>query len=120
MRSFGILLTFGGLGVTACSHATATAPARRAPAPAPAPARQDTSRAASGRVQSPDAAALKPYNQVITAGAVTDSGVFTIHRIGEKIFYEIPKAMSGRAFLLVEHRFRDLVKEFLADAMDRE
>src|ERR1041384_4327084 len=99
MRSFGILLTFGVLGVTACSHATATAPARQAPAPAPA--RQDTSRAASGRVQSPDAAALKPYNQVITAGAVTDSGVFTIHRIGEKLFYEIPKAMFGREFLLV-------------------
>jgi hypothetical protein len=99
MRSFGILLTFGVLGVTACSHATATAPARQAPAPVPA--RQDTSRAASGRVQSPDAAALKPYNQVITAGAVTDSGVFTIHRIGEKLFYEIPKAMFGREFLLV-------------------
>jgi len=98
MRSFGILLTFGVLGVAACSHATVTAPARQAPAPVPA--RQDTSRA-SGRVQSPDAAALKPYNQVITAGAVTDSGVFTIHRIGEKLFYEIPKAMFGREFLLV-------------------
>src|SRR5882757_10921411 len=98
MRSFGILLTFGVLGVAACSHATATAPARQAPAPIPA--RQDTSRA-SGRVQSPDAAALKPYNQVITAGAVTDSGVFTVHRIGEKLFYEIPKAMFGREFLLV-------------------
>jgi hypothetical protein len=98
MRSFGILLTFGVLGVAACSHATATAPTRQVPAPVPA--RQDTSRA-SGRVQSPDAAALKPYNQVITAGAVTDSGVFTIHRIGEKLFYEIPKAMFGREFLLV-------------------
>ena len=97
MRSLSILLTFGVLGVAACSHAAA--PARQAAVPAPV--RQDTSRAASGRVQSPDAAALKPYNQVITAGAITDSGVFTVDRIGEKLFYEIPKAMFGRQFLMV-------------------
>ena len=96
MRSFGILLTFVVLGAAACSHATA-----RQSAPAPAPARQDTSRAASGRQQGPDQGAPKPYNQVITAGAITDSGVFTVHRIGEKLFYEIPKAMFGREFLMV-------------------
>ncbi len=98
MRCFGILLTFVVLGAAACSHATA--PARQA-APAPAPARQDTSRAASGRQQTPEPGATKPYNQVITAGAITDSGVFTVHRIGEKLFYEIPKAMFGREFLMV-------------------
>ena len=38
---------------------------------------------------------------MITAGAVTDSGVFIVHRIGEKLFYEIPTAMFGRQFLLV-------------------
>jgi len=97
MRSLSILLTFGVLGVLACSHAAA--PARQAAVPAPV--RQDTSRAASGRLQSPDAAALKPYNQVITPGAVTDSGVFIVHRISEKLFYEIPKAMFGRQFLMV-------------------
>ena len=96
MRSFGILLTFVVLGAAACSHATA-----RQSAPAPALARQDTSRAASGRQQGPDQGAPKPYNQVITAGAITDSGVFTVHRIGEKLFYEIPKAMFGREFLMV-------------------
>ena len=97
MRSLSILLPLGVLGVAACSHAAA--PARQAAVPAPV--RQDTSRAASGRVQSPDAAALKPYNQVITPGAITDSGVFIVHRIGEKLFYEIPKAMFGRQFLMV-------------------
>jgi hypothetical protein len=98
MRSLSILLTFGALGLVACSHAAKPAPSRQ---PAPVPARQDTSRAASGRQQAPDAAALKPYNQVITPGALTDSGVFTVHRISEKLFYEIPKAMFGREFLLV-------------------
>src|SRR5437879_12289853 len=97
MRSLSILLPLGVLGVAACSHAAA--PARQAAVPAPV--RQDTSRAASGRVQSPDAAALKPYNQVITPGAITDSGVFIVHRIGEKLFYEIPMAMFGREFLMV-------------------
>jgi len=94
MRAFSVLLVFG---VLACSRATSTA---QQPAPAPAPARQDTSRAANGRGQAP-ADAPKPYNQVITPGAVTDSGVFIVHRIGEKLFYEIPAAMFGRHFLLV-------------------
>ena len=97
MRSLSILLTFGVLGVLACSHATA--PARQSAAPAPI--RQDTTRATNGRQQPPDPTAPKPYNQVITASATTDSGVFILHRISEKVFYEIPKAMFGRQFLLV-------------------
>src|SRR5467141_4773330 len=96
MRSLSILLAFGVLGVLACSHAPA--PARQV---TPAQTHEDTSRAASGRQQPPDAAALKPYNQVITADATTDSGVFVVDRIGEKLFYEIPKAMFGREFLMV-------------------
>ncbi|MFN2571017.1 MAG: DUF5117 domain-containing protein, partial [Gemmatimonadales bacterium] len=98
MRSLRVLLTCGVLGILACS--TATSRAASSP-PAPASARQDTARAAGGRGQTPDATAPKPYNQVITAGAVTDSGIFIIHRIGEKLFYEIPKAMFGREFLIV-------------------
>src|SRR5213593_1879214 len=97
MRSLGILLTFGVLGVLACSHATA--PARQSVAPAPV--RQDTSRATNGRQQPLDLTAPKPYSQVITAGATTDSGVFILHRISEKLFYEIPRAMFGKEFLLV-------------------
>src|SRR3954468_10157717 len=103
MRPSGVFLTIGVLVFSACSHATA--PTRQGAAPSPA--RQDTSRATNGagqtagRQQAPDASAPKPYNQVITAGATTDSGVFTVHRLGEKLFYEIPKAMFGREFLLV-------------------
>src|SRR5436309_1511711 len=103
MRAMGVFVASGAPGLLACSHATAPAHA----APAPAPVRQDTARAAAGggRQQTPDATAPKPYNQVITPGAVTDSGVFIVHRIGEKLFYEIPKGMFGREFLLVaDHR----------------
>jgi hypothetical protein len=43
----------------------------------------------------------KPYREVITAQAVTDSGVFHVHRIGEKLFYEIPRPLFGREFTFV-------------------
>src|SRR5437867_11024453 len=93
MRTLSAFLTVTAL-------ACASAPARQAPPPAPA--RQDTTRATNGGRQQPqDANVPKPYNQVITPGAVTDSGVFIVHRIGEKLFYEIPRAMFGKEFLLV-------------------
>ncbi|PYO88330.1 MAG: zinc-dependent metalloprotease [Gemmatimonadetes bacterium] len=99
MRPATVIPVICVLGVAACAHATA--PAHQAPTPVPG--HQDTSHTAAGtgRQQAPDATAPKPYNQVITAGAKTDSGVFTIHRTDEKLFYEIPKAMFGREFLLV-------------------
>lgn len=97
MRSVSVLLFFG---VLACSSATSATRQN----PAPAPSRQDTSRTgnqgAAAR-QTPAEGVPKPYNQVITAAAVSDSGVFTVHRISEKLFYEIPKVMFGRQFLLV-------------------
>jgi hypothetical protein len=41
---------------------------------------------------------------VITAQAVSDSGIFIVHRIGEKLYYEIPRPMLGRQFRLVVDR----------------
>ncbi len=34
--------------------------------------------------------AIKPYDEVITEEAETDTGLFIVHRIGEKLFFEIP------------------------------
>ncbi len=101
MRAFSVLLAFG---VLACSRAT-SAPAHPAQQPSPAPARQDTARGAAPRPagQAP-AEGPKPYNQVITAQATTDSGVFIVHRLGEKLFYEVPRRMLGREFRLVVDR----------------
>src|SRR5437899_2621821 len=100
MRPAHLILTIAALG---CSKATAGGRQQPAPVPPPANGRQDTSRTTSGRgpAQEP---APKPYNQVITAGAVTDSGVFIIHRISDKLFYEIPRSMLGREFRLVVDR----------------
>jgi hypothetical protein len=42
-----------------------------------------------------------PYEDVITEDAESDDGLFTVHRIDEKIYYEIPRAMLGRDMLFV-------------------
>src|SRR6266566_2285259 len=97
MRAASVFVAFGVLGVVACSRAAA--PAHQAQVPRPV--QQDTTRGATGRQQAPDATAPRPYNQVIAPGTTTDSGVFSVHRSGDKLFYEIPKAMLGREFLLV-------------------
>lgn len=45
--------------------------------------------------------ALKPYSEVITDEAESDEGVFTVHRIKEKVYYEIPSEYFGKDFLWV-------------------
>ena len=44
---------------------------------------------------------IKPYDDVITDEAESDDGVFTVHRLDDKVFYEIPQAELGREFLWV-------------------
>ena len=53
-----------------------------------------------------DSVKIKPYREVITAKAVSDSGLFLVHTIGEKVYYEIPVAMLDREMLLVSRRAR--------------
>lgn len=45
--------------------------------------------------------AMKPYKTVIPKETVSDAGVFTIHKVGEKYFYEIPDSLLKRDFLWV-------------------
>jgi hypothetical protein len=44
---------------------------------------------------------MKPYDQVITSKAKTQSGLFKVHQVGEKFYYEIPKNQLDRDFLMV-------------------
>jgi len=44
---------------------------------------------------------IRPYDRVITKEAKSDQGVFTVHRIKDKIYYEIPKSEINREFLWV-------------------
>lgn len=43
----------------------------------------------------------RPYDRVITKEAKSDDGVFTVHTIKDKIYYEIPKSELNREFLWV-------------------
>jgi hypothetical protein len=43
----------------------------------------------------------RPFNQVITSDARTDNGIFKVHRVGETIYYEIPRSELGKDFLWV-------------------
>lgn len=36
---------------------------------------------------------IKPYNKVITKDAVTDKGLFDVHKLDEKYYYEIPDSL---------------------------
>ncbi len=44
---------------------------------------------------------IKPYDRVITKDAKSDEGIFTVHKIKEKIYYEMPKNELGKEFLWV-------------------
>jgi len=47
----------------------------------------------------PESGKLKKYDDVITKDAVTMPGVFAVHRIDDKIFFEIPADKLGRLML---------------------
>ncbi|SEG48479.1 zinc-dependent metalloprotease [Algoriphagus boritolerans] len=55
---------------------------------------------AAPRSQAP-ANGPKPYKEVITAKAKTKDGLFKVHQIEDKYFYEIPDSLLGRDMLMV-------------------
>jgi hypothetical protein len=74
------------------TNGAAAAPQRAADADGDEPA---------GRADRREVPDLRPYDRVITKEAKSDAGVFTVHRIRDRVFYEIPKEMLGREFLWV-------------------
>ena len=103
MRTSRFVLALAVLA--SCRPAPAPAPA---PAPQPAPAagaaRPDTSRptapggAPGGAVGEPTP---RPYATVIRGDVKTKAGLFKTHRIGGRLYYEIPKGELGRDMLMV-------------------
>lgn len=108
-----VWLTAAAVGVASC------APGSPRPAPSPAaPSSASASRPAAARADTTPAAAPagasagsggggaratgpKPYAQVITRRAVTDSGGITVHHEGDRWYLELPDSLLGRDFLLV-------------------
>ncbi|MDR0509978.1 MAG: zinc-dependent metalloprotease [Rikenellaceae bacterium] len=50
--------------------------------------------------------ALKPYKDVITDKAITQKGMFDVHCIDDRYYFELPNAMIGREVLLVVRTVR--------------
>ena len=44
---------------------------------------------------------IKPYAKVITEDAETDQGLFTVHKVDQDYFYEIPDSLFNREMLMV-------------------
>ena len=57
--------------------------------------------AGGGRGGRPTEPEIRPYERVITKDAKSDDGIFTVHRIKDRVLYEIPKDKLGREFLWV-------------------
>ena len=44
---------------------------------------------------------MKKYSEVVTDKAITDEGLFAVHKVDDKYYYEIPDTVLGREMLLV-------------------
>ncbi|MGQ9634408.1 MAG: zinc-dependent metalloprotease [Bryobacteraceae bacterium] len=56
---------------------------------------------APAAVKTQEPAAPRPYEKVITSEARTRRGVFTVHQLRDRLYYEIPNSEFGREFLWV-------------------
>ncbi len=83
------------------SVVTLSACASRTPSPAttPPPAAAPAASPAEGQQQR--RTGPRPFRQVVPATARVDSGLFTIHRTDDKLFFQIPDSLLGREMLLV-------------------
>lgn len=43
----------------------------------------------------------KPYKEVITSKAISDAGLFSVHKVEEKYFFEIPDSLFNQEILVV-------------------
>jgi hypothetical protein len=48
-----------------------------------------------------DKNAIKPFNKVITAKAISDNGLFNVHKVDDNYYYEIPDSLFGAEMLMV-------------------
>ena len=121
MRRIQTSLVATGLALAACAKTAAPPAPAPAPAPAPTPVAapanapaqagrgggapgggggggQAGQAAANGAAQDPQP---RPYASVITPRAVTKSGVFKVHQIGSRLYFEIPRAEFNKDFVIV-------------------
>src|ERR1041384_3414187 len=89
-----------GLGlalVAACSQGPQP---NTVPAPQRSVGQGDTTRATGDSARG-GPAQPRPYNRVITRDARTRRGMFAVHRVNDKLYFEIPGKELGKDMLLV-------------------
>lgn len=73
------------------------------PDPKPGPAKDAPATAGQDKKEPPKPPSkpspYRKYEDVITKEAVTQKGLFTVHKIEDKVYLEIPTAMLGRDFM---------------------
>lgn len=82
------------LGVAAASYAEAQV--KPTTPPATTPANPNAMNRSGAPTTGP-----KPYKQVITNKAKTDNGLFKVHNVEDRYFFEIPDSLLGREILTV-------------------
>jgi len=109
-RRIAVLLSAAGV-VAGCSKA----PPATQPSPAQNPTQTSNRGLANGPTTPADSqergaggfgggagpARPRPYNRVITREAVTRRGMFAVHRVGDRLYFEIPAKELGKDELLV-------------------
>ena len=88
--SIKVLLLASMLIVTSCNTAKKAAEAETA--------KKETEKSKSKKDKK---GAIKPYDKVITKEAKSDKGLFTVHKIDDQFFYEIPDSLFEREMLMV-------------------
>jgi hypothetical protein len=62
------------------------------------PLRRDTTRAATPAMAR---AGIKPFESVITPGAISKTGLFSVHKVDDRYYFEIADSLLGREFLAI-------------------
>jgi hypothetical protein len=89
--TLSVMLAFGA----------ATLALAQEPPPAETPATQAPAAGAPRGGFTPPSQDPQPYEKVITKDAKSKKGIFTVHQVKDKYYYEIPKEQINREFLWV-------------------
>jgi hypothetical protein len=91
---------------------TFSTPVAAAPAFAPAPQQRGGGRGGGGEGEgNGDSDGPQEYSEVITEDAITKSGMFDVHHVGEDIFFEIPTSELGNEMLLIQKQVESTLQD---------
>lgn len=95
-----LIMAFGAAQIHSAYAQTSPKPARPG-STSQQPVKPETPVANPNAVNRPVSTGPKPYRQVITEKAKTDNGLFKVHNVEEKYFFEIPDSLLNRDILVV-------------------